>query len=495
MAQIIYGCTLPRIESVQAQPLTPATTMGYKCIQFAEVALGMRLLPWQEHFLKRALEVDAVGEFKYRYVYLGIARQQGKSTIMSVVALFMMFMGAPGELVLGTAQDLDTSEGTWSDAVDRVEAVPALAGRVSQVVRTNGKKALVLTNGSRWKVASASRSGGRGKSAALVLFDELREHLTFDAWNAIANTTIARSRAQIWGVSNAGDGRSLVLKHLRDLAISQKDDPDSSVLICEWSADEYADPDDIEAWRQANPSLGYTVTMEALKAARATSTEAGWRTENLCQWVTSTLTGPWADGAWDELADQSSRFADDSPLWLAVDTGIDRKTTYIVAAGWSSLPAGPAGRRVQVEVIAKRPGNAWAPLWLARRWDALGPAGVLVQGRGAPATDLIEALEAQGIPVTPVTGGDVTGSALKFYDAVRDRLVVHGAQPPLDMAATTAELRYTGDGIFMFDRRRSPVDVAPLIAASFAWYYLTQEVEDDTPRSVYDSRDEGLVVI
>lgn len=89
----------------------------------------------------------------------------------------------------------------------------------------------------------------------------------------------------------------------------------------------------------------------------------------------------------------------------------------------------------------------------------------------------------------------MTGSAVKFYDAVRDGLVVHGGQPPLDMAATTAELRYSGDGIFMFDRRRSPMDVAPLVAVSFAWYFLVEAPQEEEKRSVYDERDEGAVII
>jgi hypothetical protein len=67
-------------------------------------------------------------------------------------------------LVIGTAQNLDVSEESWDKAVEIVESIPELFAEVRDggVVRVNGKKALKLIHGSRWKVAAASRKGGRG---------------------------------------------------------------------------------------------------------------------------------------------------------------------------------------------------------------------------------------------------------------------------------------------------------------------------------------------
>jgi hypothetical protein len=56
---------------------------------------------------------------------------------------------------------------------------------MEQVDRTNGKKALKLAHGSRWKVAAASRKGGRSLSADDVNLDELREHHSWDSWGAV----------------------------------------------------------------------------------------------------------------------------------------------------------------------------------------------------------------------------------------------------------------------------------------------------------------------
>ena len=494
-AQPVMGHVEPRICTAPLRELTEDTSLGFEAVEFSKRVLGVKLRPWQENFLIRAFELHPDGCLRFRHVLLLVGRQNGKTLVMVVAALYRLFLH-DAAVVLGTAQNLSTAEDTWSEALEMVREVPALSARLlGRPSQQTGKKAFTLNNGHRYLVRAANKEAGRSLTTDFAMIDEAREQEDELAWDAIEPTTAARDNGQTWLVSNAGHARSVLLKRMRSQAIASTDDPETMLGIFEWSLPEELDADDEANWGWANPSLGYGRTIRALRAAHKSSTVGGWLTEYMCRWVTSVSEGPWGKGHWDSLRKRESRIADDSPLWLAVDTGLDRRSTYVVAAGWSTLYAENGERLVHVEVIAKRPGNAWAPLWISKRWEALGASGVVVQGRGAPATDLIEALEDQGIPVTPSVGSHVTGSAVKFYDAVRDRLVVHGGQPPLDMAATTAELRYSGDGIFMFDRRRSPMDVAPLIAVSFAWYFLTQQIEGEDQGSVYDDRDEGAVII
>lgn len=486
------GATLPRIETAPLRELTPETTLGFECIEFALHVLGIRLNPWQEHFVKRALELRPDGRLRFRHIILIVARQNGKSLVLIVLALYFMLVLKRGELVLGTAQDLDTSEGTWQDALDVVESIPALRRMLKgKPVKIKGAKSFTFGSGSRWLVRPSNRKGGRGKSASLVLMDELREQLNWDSWDAISNTTLARDEALVLGASNAGDARSVVLKTLRDKARTNLDDPDTTTLLCEWSAPEDADLDDREAWAQANPSVGYTLTWEALEAARETSTDNGWKTENLGIWVTALAQGPWADGLWEDLQDRTSTIAPDSRIVLAVDTALDLSQTYIGAVGRN------AAGQVHAEIIAMRPGDAWVGPWLDRRWDAIGAAYVVVQGRGAPASALAEILEDRGIPVARCQGSDLTAAHMGFYEAVRDGEVVHVGQPPLDLAAEHAAIKSAGDGVWMWDRRRSAKDCAPLVAVSMAHRALTVGLETTKPAvSAYDDpdRDDFLMV-
>jgi phage terminase large subunit-like protein len=292
-----YGSEVPRIYTPPLRELTPETSKGFECIQFAEDVLGVSLLPWQKWLLIHALEVLDDGSYRFRTVILLVARQNGKSTLMQVLSLWRMYVDA-AKLIIGTAQNLDIAEEQWQGAVELAEGVPELAEEISKVNKTNGKKALELESGERYKVAAANRKGGRGLSGDLVLMDELREHTNWDSWSAVSKTTLARFYAQVWAASNAGDAASIVLRFLRKLAHTALGNPDGlddvglvadpegddaedgdSLGIFEWSARPGVSIWDRDGWAEANPSLGYTLTEKAIASAARTDPEGIFRTE------------------------------------------------------------------------------------------------------------------------------------------------------------------------------------------------------------------------
>src|SRR5690606_33234488 len=207
-------------------------------IEFAEKVCGIDLFPWQRWLLLHSLELapdltvstmtmrgrlDPL--FRFRKIVVLVARQNGKSTLSQVLSLFFLYILGT-DLVLGTAQDLDTAEEVWDGALDIIEETPELATLADKPIRVNGKKTIRLHSGERYKVKAANRKAGRGLSGDLILLDELREHQTWDAWGAITKTTMARPAAMIWALSNAGDVTSIVLRYLRKQAHAALGDPD-----------------------------------------------------------------------------------------------------------------------------------------------------------------------------------------------------------------------------------------------------------------------------
>ena len=74
-----------------------------------------------------------------------------------------------------------------------------------------------------------------------------------------------------------------------------RDSHDDSLGFFEWSAPDGCALDDRDAIRQANPSLGYgAMTYRTVVADINGMTEAAYRTEVLCQWVTADIT-PYLD--------------------------------------------------------------------------------------------------------------------------------------------------------------------------------------------------------
>lgn len=491
--------------------LSAETSLGFAVETFAEEVLEMTLLPWERWFLIHALELLADGSFRFRTIVLLVARQNGKSTVLQILSLWMMYVFGT-KLVIGTAQNLDVAEEQWAAAVELAEDIPELAEEIAQKSLVNGKKFLRLETGERYKVAAASRRGGRGLSGDLVLLDELREHQTWDAWAAVTKTTMARALALIVGASNAGDDSSIVLRHLRLQCHAALGDPDGVIAasetyvtdpdhdapdfdldaddlgLFEWSAPPGCDIWDRDGWAQANPALGFTITERAIASAARTDPDWVFRTEVLCQWIDGTTEGPFPPGSWEASEDLDSAIAPDSRIVTCVDVSWDRSTAHIAAAGWRTdgLP--------HVEVIASRAGTDWVTGWYT---DPNHPERssypVAVQTSRSPASTLVESLNDAHLDVLEWHGADIPAACGDFYDRVRQAIgegdsdtgLRHLRQPVLDVAASNAATKPSGDAWF-WDRKKSSVDIAPLVAATGALWGLTTK---DPPRSAYEDSD------
>ncbi len=507
----LLGFEEPRVFTPPLCELTADTSLGFAVVEFAEGVIGIKLHAWQRWLLVHALELLPDGTFRFRTVLLLVARQSGKSTILQILALFFMYVRGC-RLVIGTAQNLDIAEEVWQGAVDIALDVPDLNDLIANINKTNGKKALELKDGERYKVQAANRRGGRGLSGDLVMLDELREHQSWDAWAAVTKTTMARPAAQIWAASNAGDAASIVLRFLRKMAHHQLGDPDGlsglediepdgdvevddSLGIFEWSAPPGCAITDPDGWAQANPSLNspaspQSITERAITSAMRTDPEWLFRTEVLCQWWDGALDGPFPAGTWEATSDPESGIPEGGKFVFAVDVSWDRSTAHIAVVGRreDGLP--------HLEVVASRVGTDWVAPWLSERAGTAGLAGVVFQSKGAPVSSLADEIGSAGVPVIEWSGSDLGPATGAFYDLVRavqedpHKGLRHRPQPVLDVAASTAATRPLGDS-WVWDRKNSATDIAPLVAVTAGLFGLLTMPERRV--SAYEGR--GMEVV
>lgn len=467
------GNPRPRLYTPPLRELTPETSLGFECIEFAHDVVGVTLLPWQQEFLKGALELREDGSYRFRTVLLLVARQAGKSTLAQVLILWKMFVGE-SKLTLGTAQNLDTAKEVWNGALDMIRGVPDLASQLGAVNNAGGRHEFAITTGERYKIVSPSRGAGRGLSADLVIMDELREQKNWDTWASVSNTTMARPNAQIFAISNAGDASSVVLADWRNRALAELESGqhrDSNLGLFEWSAPDGCAIDDMEALAQANPGLGYTTTLDALEAAMKAE-ETKFRTENLCQFVTVDAESAFGAGAWGACRDERSQVAPGKPVMLAVDVAADRSRSYLAIAGERS------DGLAHLEVIGARAGNEWVVPVVRDKLSQIGADSVWLQGRGAPVSSMAEWLEAEGITVHRIEGTDLGAACGHIYEQVREGKVRHRGQPDLDLAAESASVKALSDQ-WVWDRNKSPVDASPLVAVTWALWALNGAKEAD----------------
>lgn len=535
-APAYVGSTEPRLWSRPLRELTPATSLGFEVIEFARDVLGVELYPWQRWLLIHALELLEDGTYRFRRVVVLVARQNGKSLLASVLAAWWLFVDSDRRpdmvppikfKIVGTAQNLDIARGPWAgvkawcdpkpDAgADDPDVIAGLQAATQHVYDANGKEAIVLRSKAHYEVRAAKQA--RGKPAARVLMDELREQHSWDAWNAVSQTTKAVWSGQLWGISNAGEARSVVLMAQREAALASiaewdqyvesglksaeefANDHDVSIGLFEWSAPDGCAKDDVDGILRANPSIGYGVVTVAMCLSDARSMpEGSYRTEVLCQWVTALVVPDLDQDGWAACADapevdaagivtrEGSRVAPTSPLVVGVDTSSDRSMSYVGVAGDA------VSGRIHVEVVAMRAGMLWVVPYVVELCAAQGTQFVALQARGCAAADFVEPLRQAGLTVIEVSGTALGSSCGRMRDRVRDRQVGHRSQPILDVAAGGAVTKRLGE-VSVWDRDASGVDIAPLVAVSNALYGLENlpEVEDEAP-SAYESR--GLLIV
>jgi len=464
--------------------LTRSTSLGFSAVDFAEDVLGFDLLPWQRWLFIHAMELRAPGRFRFRTVLVLVARQNGKTTWVEVKNLWKMFvLRVP--LVIGTAQNLDISEESWDKAVEIVESVPDLLAELAHVDKTNGKKALKLTNGSRWKIAAASRKGGRGLSGDDVNLDELREHHTWESWAAVTKTTMARSKAQIWAITNAGDDRSVVLNALHDAATAalELDEPDEDApAVFEWSAPDDCPIDDPEMWALANPSLGYPqgISVAALRSAMATDPEPIFRTECLCQRVPDLVPSKIPLTAWVKCADPKSKMV--GGLVLTWELSWNREYGAIGIAGYRSdgIP--------HVELIDYRQGPDYIPGRIGELVKKHQILAVVFNPGGPGASMLTEVTDRLPVKLEPkgMTARDQANACGRIYDAA----TWVDTEPNPAERKPPGLLRHLGDDRILEALRKSAT--RPLVDA-WAWDMRTATGEI-SPLSVVTNALHGLYV-
>lgn len=504
---MLLGKAEPRLWTKPLRPLTPETSRGFEAIEFARVVLGVLLWPWQEWLLIHALEVLPDGRYRFRRVIVLVARQNGKTMLASVLAAWWLFVDSarfPDRVpplkfkVVGVAQNLDIAREPWSsvktwcdpdpDTLEESElAVPALQSATAKVSDTNGKESIFARSRAHYEIRAAVSA--RGKPAARVLMDELREERKWDAWNAVSQTTKNFWSGQLWGISNAGDASAVVLRTQRDAGIKgitewteyvesglmeaeeYANGHDVSIGLFEWSGADGCAPDDIEAILQANPSIGHgAITIESVLSDMATMPDASYRTEVLCQWVTAMVANYIDVREWKRLHASPSEISipEGARTVWAVDTSHDRSTTWVAAAVLTEddLPL--------VTVRTKRAGIVWVVDYLKDLADESGYKEVALQAQGCPASELVKPLRDAGLTVHEMDRPACAIATGRIHDRVRDGELVLIAQPDVDIAIEGGVATKYAENLLWSREQSRPVDIAGVCAETWALYALEE---------------------
>jgi len=289
------GSITPRLWTPPLRKLTPATSYGFRVIWFAANILREPLDPWQQWAVIHLGELLDDGRPRFRQILILVARQNGKTHLCKVLALYWMFVERQ-PLIFGTSTKLEQAKKAWRLAIRTAQRNSALRPRALKPRVANGQELFSTVDDCCYLIGASDSKSGRGDSIDRQIGDELREQHGWEAYNAAKYAMNARPYAQAVYITNQGDARSVVLNSLRTAAIAGTD---PRLGLLEWSAPPGTHPMDETGWAAANPQLGRfrrgvptmdldSIRGDALKVSKPGADPAelaGFLTEALCMAV------------------------------------------------------------------------------------------------------------------------------------------------------------------------------------------------------------------
>lgn len=251
------------------------------------------LLPWQEQIVRDIFGVlKPNGKRQFNTAYVEISKKNGKSELAAAIALYLLFGdGEPSAEVYGAAADRQQAGIVFDVASQMVQLSPAL-NRRSKILTAN-KRIRNFENNGFYQVLSAEVGTKHGLNVSGLVLDEVHARPNRKLYDVLTKGSgDAREQPLYFLITTAGTDTNSICYELhqkaKDIIEGRKIDPTFYPVI--YGADMDDDWTDPEVWKKANPSLGYTITIDKVQAAcesakQNPAEENSFRQLRLDQWV------------------------------------------------------------------------------------------------------------------------------------------------------------------------------------------------------------------
>lgn len=335
----------------------------------------MKLMPWQIHDIIEPLYgwVDDAGLRRYRRAAIFVSKKNGKSSLMAALVLYHLLAdGEPGAAVYGAAVDRIQSGLIYRAVAASVRANPELT-RALEVI--DSRSTIVhRPTASRYTCLAADSWRAEGIDASAVVIDELHAHRKPDLVQALTYAGAARSQPLVVAISTAGESRNGIGYRWYEDARLVENSPDANPTffgkIYEAKQDDARGYGDPAVWREANPSLGVTITEKDFAADHADALTAPTKMTAFLRY----RLGIWAQSdsrffhgdAWSNCSAGPAEPLAGRPCWVGVDlaSNLDMTSAAFVFKGADGSYAVEWKYWVPRETVADRvregiPYDAW----------------------------------------------------------------------------------------------------------------------------------------
>lgn len=412
----------------------------------------IRFEPWQKTRVLQPVfgDLDPTGRRRKDLALIGLPKKNGKSTLASCVALYLLL--ADGETepeIYGTAGDLEQARIIFRQTVKAIRRSPLLLASVKLY-----KDAIETKDGTGvYRVLSADAPTAHGLNASAVIWDELWNQRTYDLWEALTHSPV-RKQPLHFVVTYAGI-----------------DQTEGNLLWDLYQAGlKGEDPGMYFLWSQEN--LASWITEAYLAKQRRRLPDAIYRRLHSNEWTSGTG-GLFTFEDWDAcISEAVSPLLPTHalPLSVGVDCSIKRDRTAVVAAYYDDTT-----KKVLLAVNRWWQPTAAQPLNLEETVEAylleLADRYRLRQVRYDPYQFHRSAttLAAQGLPMEeyPQSTPNLTAMGQNLFELVKGRNIVMYPDPILREEAGRAIAEETTRG-WKISKEKSGHKIDQIVALAMA---------------------------
>lgn len=484
------------------------------------------LLPWQEQIVRDIFGiVNPEGKRQFRSAYIEIPKKNGKSELAAAIALYLLYGdGEASAEVYSCANDRSQASIVFDVAKRMVEKSPALMKRSKIAAAT--KRIVNYRNAGFYQVLSAETGTKHGLNISGLVFDEIHAQPNRKLYDVMTKGSgDAREQPLFFIITTAGtDKESICYElHTKALDIMNGRKIDHSFYPVIYGLSDEDDWNDEANWYKANPSLGYTISIDRVRDAYRdalenpaeenvfkqlrlniwTNSTVVWIPEHIYERGNVPINSAELEGRDCYAGLDLSSTSDITALVLVFPPRTENEKYIVLPFFW--LPEETLELRCRRDhvlydvwqrqgYILTTEGNVIHYGFIERFIERLGEKYHIIEIAYDRwnATQMVQNLEDMGFTMVPFGQGfkDMSPPSKELYKLLMEGNINHGGNPVLKWMAQNVVMRQDPAGNIKPDKERSVEKIDGIVALIMG---LDRCIRSAPATSVYDER--GILFI
>ena len=411
---------------------------------------------WQLNMLKPIMAVEDDGLWVHQKFGYSIPRRNGKTEVVYILELFALERGLS---TLHTAHRISTSHSSFEKLKRYLEDSGYVEGEDFNSIKAKGQERLELyKSGGVIQFRTRTSSGGLGEGFDFLVIDEAQEYTT-EQESALKYTVTDSPNPMtiMCGTPPTPVSSGTVFTDYREKTLFGQS---KYAGWAEWSVEDMTKIDDVEAWYNSNPSMGYHLNERKIEAELGED-ELDHNIQRLGYWPKYNQKSAISAKEWQDLKVKMLPILR-GPLFVGVKYGNDGANVAM------SVAVKTLSGKIFVETLdcqSIRNGNQW----LINFFKEANIESVVIDGQSGQSILTNEMKDFRlKAPVLP-TVKEIINANASWEQGIYQKNICHAGQPSLEKVVTNCDKRNIGtSGGFGYKSQFDDMDICLMDSALLA---------------------------